>query len=131
MVHGSFNLWEEKREHAHGVSQNTRALKQIYTVKERKNMYISKYRFAQDQILKLKGNDPSVMEDYPELKDEDTYAKNASSSRKLGDHGKSVDSWIWSFGKLKGLNEEEKADFIRDSKFSIVDSSLARALTLQ
>jgi hypothetical protein len=124
----SMVLREEKRERARGVSQNTRALKQIYTVREKKTMYISKYRFARDQILKLKGNDPSVMEDYPELKDEDTYAKNAASSRKLGD-GKSVDSWIWSFGKLKGLNEEEKADFIRDSEFSVVDSFLARALT--
>ncbi|KAF8952930.1 hypothetical protein BDZ97DRAFT_1670418 [Flammula alnicola] len=119
VMHGMV-LRDEKRERARGVSQNTRALKQINSVKDKKNFHVSKYRFARSQILKLKGNDPSIMEDYPELKDEDTYAKNATSSRKVGD-GKSVDSWIWSFGKLKGLNEEEKADFIRDSEFLITD----------
>ena len=45
---------------------------------------------------------------HPELKDEDTYAKNAASARKVGD-GSALDCWLWTFGRLKGLNDGQKA----------------------
>ncbi|KAJ3502808.1 hypothetical protein NMY22_g18461 [Coprinellus aureogranulatus] len=39
------------------------------------------------------------------------YQKNATESRVLGD-GTEADSWIWSYGNLRGLDDAEKAQFL-------------------
>lgn len=116
ITHGMV-LQNEKKECTRGVEKNTRSLKHINTVKDKKKKYASRYRFIRAQILQLKPDEPNIATDYPELTEADTYAKNAASSRKIGD-GKLVDSWIWCFGQLKGLSETEKADFIIECKYT-------------
>lgn len=109
-MHGMV-LLNEKKERARGVEKNTWSLKHINAVKERKRKYASCYCFMRTQILHLKPDDANVAEDYPEHTEADTFTKNAALSHNLGD-GKSVDSWIWCFGWLKGLSDAEKSDFI-------------------
>jgi hypothetical protein len=96
-------LRDAKKEHAHGVYQNTRAGKFINSVKAKKRLWMARYNEARSRLLSLTNNDPKIMDNFPVLKEEDTYAKNATSARNLGD-GAKVDSWIWTFGRLKGLS---------------------------
>lgn len=42
-------------------------------------------------------------------------AKNAAGARNLGD-GALTDSWIWSYGKLKAMNGDEREGFIHESE---------------
>ncbi|KAF9536191.1 hypothetical protein CPC08DRAFT_771687 [Agrocybe pediades] len=64
-------------------------------------------------LLRLAGKES--LDDYPDLKDEDMHFKNAASARKIGD-AKSTDSWIWTFGALRGLNNAQKADFVLETE---------------
>ena len=74
-------------------------------------MSIARYREARSKLLVLTDSDSKVFEkDFPELDEDDAFAKNAATARNLGD-GAKVDSWIWTFGRLRGLSEAEKDDF--------------------
>ncbi|KAF8204536.1 hypothetical protein BJ912DRAFT_277 [Pholiota molesta] len=107
-------LRDAKKEHAHGVYQNTRAGKFINSVKAKKRLWMARYNEARSRLLSLTNNDPKIMDNFPVLKEEDTYAKNATSARNLGD-GVKVDSWIWTFGRLKGLSRDERDNFAFES----------------
>ncbi|KAF9024287.1 hypothetical protein BDZ89DRAFT_954844 [Hymenopellis radicata] len=101
-----------KEKHARGVSQNTRAAKFIRGVNDRRNAYADQYRRARKAVLALKAINESS--DYPILTQEDMYAKNAVNARELGD-GSKTDGWIWRYGNLKGLNQEQRKEFVRES----------------
>ncbi|KDR82482.1 hypothetical protein GALMADRAFT_134092 [Galerina marginata CBS 339.88] len=58
---------------------------------------------------------PYTLEDYPVLEDKHMFAKNAASARKVGD-GASTDSWLWTFGALRGMNDGEKAEFVVETE---------------
>ncbi|KAF9028382.1 hypothetical protein BDZ89DRAFT_1066203, partial [Hymenopellis radicata] len=91
-----------KEKHARGVSQNTRAAKFIRGVNDRRNAYADQYRRARKAVLALKAINESS--DYPILTQEDMYAKNAT------------DGWIWRYGNLKGLNQEQRKEFVRETE---------------
>lgn len=107
-------LRDAKTAHARGVYQNTRALKFINAVKGKKSTWMARYREARSRLITLTNSDPKFLDNFPELTDEDTYTKNASSARNIGD-GTRTDSWIWTFGRLKGLSQAEQDDFIVES----------------
>jgi len=111
-------LLDAKNTNSRGVFQNTRALKYINATNERKNLSISRYREARHRLLFLTDFAKKTLDDYPELLDSHTYAKNAATARELGD-GSSTDSWIWTFGRLKGLTEVQKAEFVIACKCGI------------
>ncbi|KAF9471253.1 hypothetical protein BDN70DRAFT_977471 [Pholiota conissans] len=111
ILHGIV-LLDTKNRHARGVYMTTRAQNAINTVKSKKWIAAARYRHGRLRILNLR--DIDVHEDYPLLRDEDTWAKNAASARNVGD-GTSTDSWIWTFGGLKDLNNVEKSEFIMES----------------
>ncbi|KAF9013711.1 hypothetical protein BDZ89DRAFT_1222295 [Hymenopellis radicata] len=102
-----------KEKHARGVSQNTRAAKFIRGVNDRRNAYADQYRRARKAVLALKAINESS--DYPILTQEDMYAKNAVNARELGD-GSKTDGWIWRYGNLKGLNQEQRKEFVRETE---------------
>ncbi len=77
---------------------------------------MARYRHSRTKLLALSNQSTTILKDYPELRDSDTWAKNAASARNLGD-GAKVDSWIWTFGRLRGLNSAEKLAFIAESLF--------------
>lgn len=110
----SMVLLETKGKHSRGIYQNTRALKYINNVKDKKAIWASRYRAARLALLSLSGQ--KELDDFPTLKDEDMFAKNAAGAHGLGD-GSKADSWIWTFGNLKGMKEEEKAEFVSESMF--------------
>ncbi|PPQ98101.1 hypothetical protein CVT26_003271 [Gymnopilus dilepis] len=114
IMHGML-LREAKTAHARGVYQNTRALKFINAVKDKKATWTSRYRTARAKAIILSQSDPKTLSDFPELKDEDTYAKNAATARSIGD-GAKTDSWIWTYGRLKGLSQSEQDDFTLETK---------------
>jgi hypothetical protein len=118
IVHGMV-LLETKGQHSHGVYQNTRALTYINNVKNRKAAWASRYRLSCNKILCLSGN--TLMDNFPPLLDQDMFAKNAAGARGLGE-GSKTDSWIWTFGKLKGMGNDEKASFVMESKFALTTS---------
>jgi len=115
VLHGMV-LRDAKKMHARGVYQNTCASKYIKTVTKKKEVAMARYRNARRCLLALtpKPDMKTTQSNYPELKDEDAYAKNATSARKVGD-GSTLDSWLWTFGHLKGLNDGQKAEFILES----------------
>ncbi|KAJ2935980.1 hypothetical protein H1R20_g1114, partial [Candolleomyces eurysporus] len=51
------------------------------------------------------------IDDYPSLHEKDMYQKDAAKSRELGD-GKMTDSWIWSYGRLRGMSVSDKTEFL-------------------
>lgn len=95
--------------------QNTHATKFVNSVRARKVIAIARYADARDKLLRLTKNDMKTEQDFPMLSEEDTYAKNATSSRSIGDRNK-VDSWIWTFGHLRGMSPEEKHEYTFESK---------------
>lgn len=115
ILHGMV-LLDTKNEQSRGVYQNTRATKFINLTKAKKHTAMARYLHSRTKLLVLSNQSATVLKDYPELRDADTWAKNAASARKLGD-GAKVDSWIWTFGRLRGLNATEKLAFIADSVF--------------
>ena len=76
--------------------------------------WISRYRIARAKAIILSRSDSKTLSDFPELKDEDTYAKNAATARSIGD-GAKTDSRIWTYGRLKGLSQSEQDDFTLES----------------
>jgi len=121
ILHGMV-LRDAKNEHARGVFQNTRALTFINGVKGKKETWKARYREARLKLLHLTNSDPDTFEeDFPILVDEDTFAKNAASARTLGD-GAKTDSWIWTFGRLRGLSKAEQDDFTAESESLLIYS---------
>ena len=117
-------LQDAKNAHARGVFQNTRALKFINGVKGKNKTWKARYRKARSKLLHLTNSNLDTFdEDFPILVDEDTFAKNAASARKLGD-GTKTDSWIWMFGHLRGLSKAEQKDFTAESKSPLIYSYL-------
>ncbi|KJA15051.1 hypothetical protein HYPSUDRAFT_149617, partial [Hypholoma sublateritium FD-334 SS-4] len=114
ILHGMV-LLDSKNEQSRGVYQNTRATKFINLTKAKKHTATARYRHSRTKLLALSNRSAFVLKDYPELHDADTWAKNAASARKLGD-GAKVDSWIWTFGRLRGLNATEKLAFIAETE---------------
>ena len=64
-------------------------------------------------LLQLAGVD--VMDNFPVLRDQDMYAKNAAGAHGLGE-GNATDSWIWTYVKLKYLDDEEHKEFLLASE---------------
>ncbi|PBK60420.1 hypothetical protein ARMSODRAFT_1026611 [Armillaria solidipes] len=91
---------------------NLQSMKYINTVAKKKNEHVSSYRQARAALLQLSGVDD--LPDFLPLKKEDLYSKNAAGARGLGD-GAVTDSWIWTYGRLRGMNEGEKQDFLLDA----------------
>ncbi|KAJ2912805.1 hypothetical protein MD484_g7609, partial [Candolleomyces efflorescens] len=105
-------LLATKAREAQGIYQNLRSLSSLNTVKARKKEYAARYRAARIALLRLNNlPDHSRMDEYPRLQDKDMFQKNAAKSRELGD-GKLTDSWIWSYGNLRGMTSGEKAEFL-------------------
>lgn len=113
ILHGMV-LLDTKNEQSRGVYQNTRATKFINLTKARKYTAMARYRNARNKLMALSNQSTDIQRDYPELRDSDTWAKNAASARTLGD-GSKVDSWIWTFGRLRGMDNAEKLAFISES----------------
>ena len=76
---------------------------------------MSRYRKSRSKVLFLSQHAPKTLEAFPELREEDTYMKNAASAREVGD-GARTDSWIWTFGRLKGLSKSEQDKFALESE---------------
>ncbi|KAK0443826.1 hypothetical protein EV421DRAFT_1709781 [Armillaria borealis] len=114
IIHGMV-LTDSRRKHSRGVTMNLRSMKYINTVAKKKNEHVSSYRQACAALLRLSGVDD--LPDFPPLKKEDLYSKNAAGARGLED-GAVTDSWIWTYGRLRGMNEGEKQDFLLDSSYS-------------
>ena len=122
ILHGMV-LLDTKNEQSRGVYQNTRATKFINLTKAKKHTAMARYRHSRTKLLALSNHSASVLKDYPELRDSETWAKNAASARKIGD-GAKVDSWIWTFGRLRGLNTTEKLAFIAESMLHYIWMSI-------
>ncbi|EDR04394.1 uncharacterized protein LACBIDRAFT_304634 [Laccaria bicolor S238N-H82] len=112
IIHGMV-LLENKSQHSRGVYQNMRALTYMNNVKDRKAAWASHYRHSRNKILHLAGK--TLLDDFPPLLDQDMFAKNAAGARGLGE-GSKTDSWIWTFGKLRGMGKDEKASFIMETE---------------
>ncbi|KAK0207491.1 hypothetical protein IW262DRAFT_1282072, partial [Armillaria fumosa] len=111
IIHGMV-LNDSCRKHSRGVIMNLHSMKYINAVAKKKNEHASSYRQARIALLRLKGADD--LPDFPLLKKEDMYSKNAAGTRGLGD-GAVTDSWIWTYGRLRGMNEVEKKEFLQDA----------------
>jgi hypothetical protein len=77
---------------------------------------MNRYREARRRLLVLTNVDK--LEEFPELLEHHAHAKNVATSRVIGD-GSSTDSWIWTFGRLKGLTEMEKGEFVVASELAL------------
>lgn len=104
-----------QKRNARGVRQNTRSHKIINHIKEKRHEHAAVYRHCRSKVLSL-SNSPQGLDGYPVLLNEDMYQKNAAESRVLGD-GKKTDSWIWSYGSLRGLDQREKASFLKQCMY--------------
>ncbi|KAK0467545.1 hypothetical protein IW261DRAFT_1426485 [Armillaria novae-zelandiae] len=63
-------------------------------------------------LLQLSGVDD--LPDFPILRKEDMFSKNAAGAWVLGD-GAMTDSWIWTYRWLRGMNKGEKQEFLMDA----------------
>ncbi|KAJ8090969.1 hypothetical protein PM082_024893 [Marasmius tenuissimus] len=97
---------DTQRRDAQGVTQNTRSVRWLNSVEAKRDARVA--------ILSLL--DLSESPDHPPLKDEDTYAKNSLAPRELGDE-KHIDSWVWRYGQLKGLDDDGKAQFLVEGEY--------------
>jgi hypothetical protein len=113
----SMLLLDHKAKHVHGQQLNLRSSKYINGMKYKRDAWAAQYHAARQCLLQLVGVD--AMEDFPVLRDEDMYAKNAAGARGLGE-GKVTDSWIWTYGKLKYLDDEERKEFLLASELCAV-----------
>ncbi|KAK0207412.1 hypothetical protein IW262DRAFT_1282131, partial [Armillaria fumosa] len=111
IIHGMV-LNDSHRKHSRGVIMNLHSMKYINAVAKKKNEHASSYHQAHIALLHLKGADDLL--DFPLLKKEDMYSKNAAGARGLGDSAV-TDSWIWTYGRLRGMNEVEKEEFLQDA----------------
>ncbi|KAK0463432.1 hypothetical protein IW261DRAFT_1347541, partial [Armillaria novae-zelandiae] len=111
IIHGMV-LTDSRRKHSQGMTMNLRSMKYINTVVKKKNEYAALYRQAHAALLWLSGVDD--LPDFPILRKEDMFSKNAAGARALGD-GAMTDSWIWTYGQLRGMNEGEKQEFLMDA----------------
>ncbi|KAJ3539948.1 hypothetical protein NMY22_g4499 [Coprinellus aureogranulatus] len=101
--------------HARGVKQNTRSHRIINRIKAKRHAYAASYRHARLKLLSLNNLDPkSELEGFPILNDAHMYQKNAAQARVLGE-GTEVDSWIWSYGNLRGLHPKERKAFVNEA----------------
>ncbi len=114
IIHGMV-LNDSHRKHSRGVTMNLQSMKYINTVAKRKNENVLSYHQAHAALLRLSGVDD--LPDFLLLKKEDMYSKNTAGAQRLGD-GAVTDSWIWMYGRLRGMNEEEKQDFLLDGSSS-------------
>ncbi|KAK0466508.1 hypothetical protein IW261DRAFT_1574497 [Armillaria novae-zelandiae] len=111
IIHGMV-LTDSHRKHSWGVTMNLRSMKYINTVAKKKNEYAASYCQARAALLRLSGVDD--LPDFPILRKEDMFSKNAAGAQVLGD-GAMTDSWIWTYGRLRGMNEGEKQEFLMDT----------------
>ncbi|KAF6764485.1 hypothetical protein DFP72DRAFT_799713 [Ephemerocybe angulata] len=105
-----------QKQHSRGVYQNTRSHQFINRVKAKRRAYAAQYRECRRRLLEL-NNLPSTatLSGYPTLQAKDMFQKNATQSRVLGE-GKETDSWIWSYGNLRDMDEKEKLEFLSDGQ---------------
>ncbi|PBK58531.1 hypothetical protein ARMSODRAFT_842227, partial [Armillaria solidipes] len=108
-------LNDTRRRHSRGVTMNLRSLKYVNGIAKKKNGYATAYRQARIALLQL--SDTEELEDFPKLESSDLYAKNAAGARGLGE-GSVTDSWIWTYGRLKGMSDADKNDF-RHATFKV------------
>ncbi|KAG7096147.1 hypothetical protein E1B28_006820 [Marasmius oreades] len=104
---------DTQRTDSRGVTQNTRSVRWINGAEAKKQGYASQYRAARVAILRLLGLPSSP--DYPVLEDEHMYAKSSVTPRELGD-GRKTDAWIWRYGRLKGLDDKGKMEFVLEAE---------------
>ncbi|KAJ2913710.1 hypothetical protein MD484_g6700, partial [Candolleomyces efflorescens] len=107
-----------QRKHSRGVKQNTRSHKIINRIRAKRNGYAACYRHARLRLLALSNlgsKDSKRLDGFPELKNDDMYQKNAADVRVLGE-GKETDSWIWSYGNLRGLDDGQRKEFLNEVK---------------
>ncbi|CAA7264603.1 unnamed protein product [Cyclocybe aegerita] len=119
ILHGMV-LLDAKKAHSHGVYQNTRSMCFIRSVQDKKKVWMAQYREAHRRLLSLADDEAEVASEFPELSEEDTFAKNAASAHKLKD-GSNMDSWIWGFGRLHGMDEVQKADFLIQQEVELLE----------
>ncbi len=94
--------------HSHGIMMNLCSLKYVNGIAKKKNGYAAAYHQACIMLLQL--SDTEKLQDFPKLELSDLYAKNAAGARGLGE-GSVTDSWIWTYGRLKGMSDADKNDF--------------------
>ncbi|KAK7027953.1 hypothetical protein VNI00_015036 [Paramarasmius palmivorus] len=104
---------KEKEKRARGVKQNLKSMKFIRTIIEKRGVHASTYTHARRCILRLTGQQSD--KNYPPLTQEDLWAKNAVDSIGLGE-GKQTDSWIWTYGQLRDLDQKGRNEFIDEVK---------------
>ncbi len=92
---------------------NLHSLKYVNGIAKKKNGYAATYRQARIALLQL--SDTEELQDFLKLESSDLYAKNAAGARGLGE-GSVTDSWIWMYGRLKGMSDADKNDFCHASK---------------
>ncbi|KAK0235567.1 hypothetical protein EDD85DRAFT_792385 [Armillaria nabsnona] len=69
-------------------------------------------------IMLLQLSDTEELQDFPKLESSDLYIKNAAGARGLGE-GSITDSWIWTYGRLKGMSDADKNDFHHAKAFKV------------
>ncbi|KAL0569452.1 hypothetical protein V5O48_012511 [Marasmius crinis-equi] len=106
-------LVDTKNRHARGVQQNLRSMKYIKRVTDKKSTWSAIYSHARRCILQLEAKEEDA--DFPELKPHHLYTKNAGQSVGLG-QGSVTDSWIWTYGSLRDMDDSQKADFLDEVK---------------
>jgi hypothetical protein len=107
-----------QRKHSCGVKQNTRLHKIINRIRAKRNSYAACYREARLRLLALNNltsKNAERLHEFPELKDNDMYQKNAADVRVL-EEGKETNSWIWSYGNLRGLDDGQKKEFLNEGE---------------
>ncbi|KAK0445235.1 hypothetical protein EV421DRAFT_1902688 [Armillaria borealis] len=102
--------------HSCGIMMNLRSLKYVNGIAKKKNGYATIY--CQAHIVLLQLSDTEELEDFLKLESSDLYAKNAAGARRLGE-GSVTDSWIWTYGRLKGMSDADKNDFHHTKAFKV------------
>ncbi|KAL1712183.1 hypothetical protein EV715DRAFT_214149 [Schizophyllum commune] len=107
-------LIKDKLKQANSVKLNTRSVNWIKETSKKIDGWAADYRAADYRrarraLVALDARKNT--KDFPPLTDHDLTFKNAAGARTLGS-GTSTDSWIWTFGNLRGLQDFEPGGYM-------------------
>lgn len=114
-----------KRNAIHGQDLNTRAGKLVQESNRKKRSHMQKYSASRAKMIAL--GLPTDNEQFPELKDGDTYMKDPSKPHKLGD-GKKIEGWIWRVGITGDMTEEEREEYSEDGACRVTNCHVCAPL---
>jgi hypothetical protein len=100
-----------KKINIHGQSANTRAQAFLQSLSADKINAAEKYRCACTALRALGLSEDDTM--FRELRDDELWMKNVSSTHALGDGGK-PDPWFWALGRPSGMSAAEDKEWSRE-----------------